>query len=473
MRKKDLLSSIRNGVKLSNGEKISLALRLSMPAMLAQITSIVMQYIDASMVGRLGSDASASIGLVATTTWLFGSVTSSAAAGFSIQVAQEIGAKNYKRARQILQQSYVVVFAVALVLALAGAAISGRLPYWLGGDSRICQDASRYFLVYAWMLLPMALNGLAGSMLQCSGNMKVPGILNSCMCILDVVFNMFFIFPSRNVSVCGIRFTLPGAGLGVMGAALGTACAETVIMCIMQGWLIWETPLLHRRKDEEYRMEAACIKRAARLALPIGFEHFVVCLAMVITTKIVAPLGVVAIAANSFAVTAESLCYMPGYGIADAATTLTGQSVGAGRGKLALSFGRITVGMGMLLMAATGALMYAAAPFMIGLLSPDPAVRELGTQILRIEAFAEPLYGASIVVAGALRGAGDTLIPSILNLVSLWGVRLPLSCLLAGRLGLQGVWIAMAVELCFRGAIFLIRMFRKRWLKDMKGMKNG
>lgn len=463
--KRDLLSEIRNGVTLFRGEKISLALRLSMPAMMAQITSIAMQYIDASMVGRLGSDASASIGLVATTTWLFGSVCSAGAAGFSIQVAQEIGAKHYKRARQILQQSYVVVCAVAILLAAVGIAISGSLPHWLGGTEVICKDASRYFFVYACMLVPMALNQLAGSMLQCSGNMKVPGILNSCMCVLDVIFNLFFIFPTRQTTLGGIRLTIPGMGLGVTGAALGTACAEVVVACIMLGWLKWKTPLLQRRKEENYSLELTCIRRAAKLALPIGFEHFVVCFAMVITTKIVAPLGVVAIAANSFAVTAESLCYMPGYGIADAATTLTGQSVGAGRGKLAMSFGRITVGMGMLLMAATGALMYAAAPFMIGLLSPDPAVRELGTQILRIEAFAEPLYGASIVVTGVLRGAGDTLIPSILNLISLWGVRLPLSYLLAEKFGLQGVWIAMAAELCFRGMIFLIRMFRKKWLK--------
>ena len=468
--KKDLLSNIRNGMELSRGEKISLALRLSMPAMMAQITSIVMQYIDASMVGRLGSDASASIGLVATTTWLFGSVCSSAAAGFSIQVAQEIGAKNFKRARQVLRQSYIVVFAVALILALTGAAISGRLPFWLGGAGEICKDASRYFMIYAWMLLPMALNGLAGSMLQCSGNMKVPGILNSCMCILDVVFNLFFIFPSWNLTLGNVTFRVPGAGLGVMGAALGTACAELVIMCMMMSWLIFRTPLLRARSGEDYRLELSCVKRAAVLALPIGFEHFVVCLSQVFATKIVAPLGVVAIAANSFAVTAESLCYMPGYGIANAATTLTGQSVGAGRGKLAMSFGRITVGMGMALMAVTGALMYLAAPFMIGLLSPDPAVRELGAKILRIEAFAEPLVGASIVAAGVLRGAGDTLIPSIMNLVSLWGVRLPLSFLLAGTFGLRGVWIAMAVELCFRGTIFLVRLFRQKWLKNIRNV---
>ena len=149
-------------------------------------------------------------------------------------------------------------------------------------------------------------------------------------------------------------------------------------------------------------------------------------------------------AANAFAITAESLCYMPAYGIEEAATALVGQSIGAGRGKLALSFGRISVAFGMGIMAFTGLLMFIFAPFMIGILTPDPAVRELGVTILRIEAFAEPLYGASIVVTGVLRGAGDTLVSSLMNFFSLWAVRVVLSFLLVGSYGLVGVWIAIA-----------------------------
>jgi Na+-driven multidrug efflux pump len=108
-------------------------------------------------------------------------------------------------------------------------------------------------------------------------------------------------------------------------------------------------------------------------------------------------------------------------------------------------------------MALTGVLMYVLAPWMMSLLTPDERVRELGVAVLRIEAYAEPLYGASIVATGVLRGAGDTLVPSILNLVSLWGVRIPLSMLLAGDYGLRGVWMAMAAELCVRGMLYIVR----------------
>ena len=122
----------------------------------------------------------------------------------------------------------------------------------------------------------------------------------------------------------------------------------------------------------------------------MGIEHIVICGAQILTTVIVAPLGVFAIAANSFAITAESLCYMPGYGIADAATTLVGQSIGAGRKKLTRSFAHITVLMGMAIMGTMGILMYLFAPQIIGLMTPVEEIRRLGVMALRIEHLPNP-----------------------------------------------------------------------------------
>lgn len=190
-----------------------------------------------------------------------------------------------------------------------------------------------------------------------------------------------------------------------------------------------------------------------------------ICGAQIMTMVIVAPLGVFAIAANSFAVTAESLCYMPGYGIADAAATLVGQSLGAKRVRLAKSFAYLTVGTGMVVMTFMGVLMYLFAPQIIGIMTPVEQIRDLGAEVLRIEAFAEPMFAASIVAYSVFVGAVDTLVPCLMNLLSIWGVRLTMAAVLAPKLGLRGVWIAMCIELCFRGIIFLVRLFRKRWLR--------
>lgn len=463
--RKDLLQFVRSGRPMTVRQQIYLAAQLSLPSIFAQISSVVMQYIDASMVGSLGANAAASIGLVSTTTWLFMGLCSSVAAGFAVQVAHLLGAKDDRGARAVLRQALVLSSVFALLLATVGGSISHALPRWLGGDEAILSDASTYFLIYALSLPFLQLHMLAGSMLRCSGNVSVPSILNVLMCLLDVVFNLFLIFPTREYEIGQYDILLPGAGLGVKGAALGTALAMVVTALLMLYFLCFRSPELRLwRRREKLVFDRTCLHRALRIGAPMGGERFVMCGAQIMSTVIVAPLGIYAIAANSFAITAESLCYMPGYGIADAATTLVGQSLGARRLDLARRFARITVIMGMAVMTVMGAVMYLAAPFMIGIMTPDAEVVSLAVSVLRIEAFAEPMFAAAIVSYGVFVGAGDTLIPASMNLVSIWAVRLTLAALLAPILGLRGVWIAMCIELCFRGLIFLARMKWGRWI---------
>ena len=467
-RKKDLLRFVRSGQPMTVRQQVYLAAQLSIPSIFAQISSVIMQYIDASMVGSLGANASASIGLVSTTTWLFMGLCTSVAAGFAVQVAHLLGARDDKGARVVLRQALVLSLLFGFLLAATGCGISGYLPRWLGGDEAIRHDATGYFMIYALSLPALQLNMLAGSMLRCSGNVYVPSILNMLMCVMDVIFNLFLIFPSRMHEIAGFSFYLPGAGLGVEGAALGTALALLVSALLMLYFLCFRSPelgLRHRR--EKLFFTGDCLRRAFRIGLPMGCERIIMCGAQIMSTVIVAPLGIYAIAANAFAITAESLCYMPGYGIADAATTLVGQSLGAKRHDLARSFARITVVMGMAVMTVMGAIMYLAAPLMIGVMTPVPEVVSLGVSILRIEAFAEPMFAAAIVAYGVFIGAGDTLVPATMNFVSIWAVRLTLAALLAPSMGLHGVWIAMCIELCFRGMIFLARMKWGRWIKRL------
>lgn len=464
-----LLDLIRDGQPMTWRQQLRLTVELSVPAIIAQLSSIIMQYIDAAMVGRVGAEASASIGLVSTTTWLFWGLCTAAATGFSVQVAHRIGAGDLKGARMVLHQSIAGTLVFSILLAVLGTGISPYLPGWLGGDPSIRRDASVYFFIFSAFLPILQMNFLAGGMLRCSGNMRIPSLLGVIMCVLDVVFNFFLIFPTRACPVAGMQITIPGAGLGVNGAALGTAAAETVTACVLLWYLLTRSEKLkYRREESSFRPKADTFRKAFRIGFPMGIEHVVICGAQILTTVIVAPLGVFAIAANSFAITAESLCYMPGYGIADAATTLVGQSIGAGRRRLTRSFARITVLIGMAIMGAMGVLMYLFAPQIIGLMTPVEEIRALGVMALRIEAFAEPMFAASIVAYGVFVGAASTLVPCLMNFFSIWAVRLTLAAWLAPTLGLKGVWIAMCVELCFRGLIFLIRLQRERWLKGNK-----
>ena len=425
---------------------------LSVPAILAEISSIIMQYIDAAMVGHIGAHATAAIGLVSTTTWLIGGLCISSATGFSVQIAQLSGAKRFEDASGVFKQALKCCMVFGLLLMGAALVVSRPLPSLLRGDYALYDDASAYFFIFALALPFEQLRYVCGSALQCSGNMKTPSILNTLLCVLDVLFNMLFIF---------------GLDMGVKGAALGTAASEVCISLLMLYFAAFKSDTLSFRVGGSGRLTGSCLKTALRIAVPSAFEHTIMCLAYVATTYIAAPLGTVSLAANSLAVTAESLCYMPGYGIGSAATTLVGQSIGAGDKARAKSYANICVIMGMLIMAVSGIIMFFISPFVFTLLTSSAEVAALGTLVLRIEVFAEPLYGASIVCAGALRGAGDTLLPSIMSLISMWGVRITSSVFLVRIMGLKGMWIAMCGELCFRGIIFLIRLMRGKWL-DIK-----
>ena len=478
-----MLSLIREGGKLDTISQVKLAALLSFPSMMAQLVHIMMQYIDASMVGSLGAHASASIGLVSTTIWLFGSLCSAASVGFYVQVAHRIGACDFAGARQVLRQSFLSCILFALVLSGIGVGISSYLPHWLGGGEDICHDASLYFMFFSMCLPFSMLNSLCAGMLRCSGNMHIPSLLNMGMCLLDVVFNWLLIFPSRtyHLPFNHLPFTdfnsqwsmvngqwsitIPGAGLGVAGAVLGTALAFVICSGLMCYFTVVRSKELSLRQDSgTFIPQLSTLREGIRIAAPIAVEHVILCGAQIVSTIIVAPLGTVAIAANSFGITVEALCYMPGYGIADAATTLVGQSLGAGRRLLARSLGRITLGMGMGMMTLMAVVMYTTSPALMTLMTPDPDVQRLTVQILRIEAFAEPMFAASIVCYGIFVGARDTLIPCTMNLSSIWLVRIVLAYFLASTMGLRGVWIAMAVELCFRGIIFLIRFRGNSWL---------
>ena len=455
--KTDLLAYIREGREMTRGEKLRLIVSLSIPSILAQISATVMFFIDASMVGHLGAKASAAIGIVETTGWLMGGLASAANMGFSVQVAHAIGANDFKRARRVLRQSLICCLLWALTISLTAILISGPLPYWMGGTEEIAHDASLYFAIIGFCGIFFQMEGLAGSMLKCSGNMKIPSMLNIGMCVMDVCFNYIFIYI---------------LDMGVAGAAMGTGVAELITAGLMLYFLLYRSDILKLKgRPGSFRPQADVVGNAVKIGGPMGLQHILMGSAQIVSTLIVAPLGTVAIAAHSLGITVESLCYMPGFGIAEAATTLVGQSFGAGKRVLTQSFARMSAGLGMCVMTLMGLLMFVFAPELMSLMTPIDEIIEIGAQCLRIEAFAEPMFAAAIVCNGIFVGAGDTMRPAIMSLLSMWGVRLTLAALLATTYGLPGVWTAMAIELTFRGGIFLARLFQGGWMKEMKSEK--
>jgi len=480
-----LSARMRQGETIPSRQTAQVALALSIPSILEQLVVTAMGYIDAAMVGHIGAEATASIGIVSSSTWLLHGVLVGLYTALSIQIAQYLGADRQDDARSVLRQAMLFNVILGVGAALFGLGISPFLPGWLGADPSLRANSTAYFAIWSAALPFTMAMGLYLSILRAAGNALTASLISVLVCVLDAIFNFFLINPTR--TLWGI--TVWGAGLGVPGAALGTALATVVggllalaILLLREGPLCIRKPAPWRitrsclrnllregplciRKPAPWRITRSCLRNLLWVGGPLAGERAAISLAQVVLVRIVAGLGTVAIAANSLAVNAEGLCYMAGYGIQSAAVTLIGQAVGANRKDMAKRFAWLCTGLGMGVMALSGVGLWIFAPALMSLFTTDAAVIALGAQVLRIEAWAEPMFGASIVASGAMQGAGDSTSCFVLNIFSMWCIRLTLAFLLAPRLGLMGVWGAMCCELSIRGLLFLIRLARGKWLE--------
>ena len=306
MKSELLLTKIRNGDTLSQREMILTVLLLSGPAIFSQLSTVIMQYLDAAMVGRLGSSQAASIALVSSSTWLIGGQINAMIIGFNILIAHEIGAKCNVHARSLMKHELLWMGLFTLLLSVICVIVSPYLPVVLGGDASIIKDASSYFRIYGLSLIFLGMVRSCGGMIQATGEILIVSLINVLMCCLDVIFNALFIFPSHTF------YMLPGLNLGVTGAALGTMASHVVGGLILLFYLCAVSQKLKFRAHEHFKLNLSDVREAVRLSLPVSFNEFVYGSAQMMLTRIISPLGPLSLAAHSFAVTAESICYMPG-----------------------------------------------------------------------------------------------------------------------------------------------------------------
>ena len=460
-----LSARMRQGEDIPLSQTAQVVLALSLPSILQQMVVTAMEYIDAAMVGHIGAEATAAIGIVSSSTWLLHGVLVGLYTAFSIQIAQYLGADRQEDARGVLRQSMLFNLILGLGAAAFGIGISRFLPGWLGADPSLQANASAYFAIWSAALPFTMAMGMYTAQLRATGDALTPGLISVLVCVLDIVFNFFLINPSRTLVLFGRTVTVWGAGLGVPGAALGTALSDVIGGLLALAILLLRDGPLCIRRPGSWKITRSCLMNLWRVGAPLAAERAALSSAQVVLVRIVSGLGTVAIAANSLGVSAEGLCYMAGYGIQDASIALIGQAVGANRRDMSKRFAWLCTLIGMGIMALSGAGLWLFAPALMGIFTADAAVIALGARVLRIEAFAEPMFGASIVASGAMQGAGDSTACFVLNLVSMWGIRLTLASLLAPRFGLVGVWSAMCCELCIRGLLFLVRLARGKWLE--------
>lgn len=444
-----------------------LVLMLAWPSIIEQLLHTAVNYVDTAMVGSIGTYATAAIGVCQSTIFLLMGVMNATGLGFSVMVARKIGEGNYDEARTILRQSMLAVVVVGLSLTLLVELIlAPNLPRWMGAEPDVLPHAITYFRVIGANYLLNTGMIMATNMLRCMGDTKTPLKFNILTNLINVVGNFLLIYPTRQLTLGSLTFTMPGAGLGVAGAAGATALSTAFsAVCLLSVLFRRKGPLQISLRDD-YKPRPDIIKQAFHLGVPSFLERAVISGGQIVSTAMISGLGTAALAAHQLANSGESLCYMPIFGFSIAATTLVAQNLGAGDKERAFKQGAWSTWMSVAVMCTASAIMFALAPNIIDLFSNDAAVIALGGRVLRIEAFAEPFFAIATVVAGVLRGAGDTRWPFYISLAGMWLMRVPIAFVLINLFGwgLEAIWVGMAVDLFVRGVLCLWRFYKRTWV---------
>ena len=461
MRQK-LFNIHRNDIYI-NKEMIWVILTLAWPTMLEQLMQTAVQYIDTAMVGALGTEATAAVGATTTINWLVSSSIAALSIGFLAFIAKACGAGEKHLVKRAVVQSGLVVLVVGLFFTGVTVGLSEQIPVWMQVEPEIQPMASEYFLIlYAPMLFRTA-TIIFGTVLRAAGDTKTPMKIGILVNLINIVFNFLLIYPARPLVLGKTVFHIPGAGLGVIGAAIASAIAFTVGgICITI--ITFRHPLLSP-KGERFKPDMEILRPCLKVAFPNMLQRFATSFGYVAFASLINSVGEVATAAHTIANTVESAFYIPGYGMQTAAATLAGNAYGAKDKKHMNELARMFIPIEIILMILSGASLFVFAPTLVSLFSKSEEVILLGTKVLRMVALSEPFYGFSIIVEGLMQGVGKTKEPFIYNIIGMWGVRIVFTFITTQYLGmgLVSAWACMIAHNMFLFVLYMICYVRGRW----------
>lgn len=436
---------------------------LAWPTMLQELMQTAVQYIDTAMVGVLGTDATAAVGSTTTVNWLVGSSISALSIGFLAYISRATGAGDRVSAAKASAQSVFVVIVTGVLFTVLTLSLSPFVPRWMQVDENIRAMASRYFFILYSPMLMRTANIIFSTVLRAAGDTKTPMLAGVAINVINVALNFLLIYPSRVIKLFSLEFTMWGAGMGIEGAALASAVAFAVGGVLIT-IALFKNPLVSP-KGHSIRPDRKILAPCMKVALPNMAQRFATSFGYVAFASMINSLGEISTAAHTIANTVESAFYIPGYGMQAAAATMAGNALGAKDEKKLQSLTKMIILIEVVLMILTGGLLFIFAPSAMSIFTSDAQVIILGAVVLRMVAVSEPFYGVSIAVEGMLQGVGKTMMPFVINIVGMWGIRIvgTFVCTQLLGMGLVSAWAAMIAH-----NLLIFSLFLTYWLKIKK-----
>ncbi|WP_086347691.1 MATE family efflux transporter [Candidatus Enterococcus clewellii] len=420
---------------------------LALPATIENVLQTLVGFIDTLMISKIGLLAVTAVGVANTILNVYLALFIALGVGTSALIAQKIGAGKGKEAQTITNQSVILAILIGLFLGVISILFGRPLLGIMGASAEVLDSGMQFFLVVGGASVFIALMTIFGSILRATGDTKSPMEISVVVNIGNIVIDYILIFGFG-----------PIPALGVLGTAIGTVLSR-VIGCV----------LLYRKVQQSQSpidlpnlFSKSNFKPLIDISIPAALERLVMRLGQVVYFGLIVSIGAKTFAAHSIAGNIESFTYMPGYGLATAATTLVGNSIGAKNYKQTKEYAYSSVRYGVIVMSTLGVILFFGAPFFASLFTDDQeAIRQI-IIALKIDAFAQPGLAISLITTGALQGMGDTKAPLYSTALGMWGVRVVGVILLSKvlNMGIAGIWLSIAVDLYLR-SLFLVYRFGK------------
>lgn len=422
--------------------------KLALPAMLEFGLMMLVQMIDMIQVGSLGPWAIAATGLAAQPTMLIFSVFSALVVGTTALVARAAGAGNRDYACRVTRQSFIIVLIMGIIITAIGIPASGSIIKLMGADVDTIEPGTIYMkIIIAGTIFTVGNMVLAAS-LRGVGDMVTPMISNIVANIINIFMNWVL-----------INGKLGFPRLEVAGAAIATSFSRLIAFAITLHAVYARDKYIHISIHDSYRFEPDIIKSVLNIGIPAAIEQLIMRGGALLFARLIAGFGTIMFAAHQIAINIDGLGIVLAMAFQMAATTLVGQGIGAQKPELSEEAARQSTIISTIMMSLIGVIYFFLGKYAIGIFTKDAQVIALGRNALKILAFSQPFTAIYFVMAGALRGAGDTKYAMYASAIGMWAVRLGIGYILADLLNmaLAGAWIAVTIDMAVRMVLVLKR----------------
>jgi len=411
--------------------------------------------VNTMMVGGIGTLAIAAVGYCMQPRFLIHSVFQAFNTGSTALIARAKGAGNKEEANKVMHQAILFGMTVSIVLSALGYIFAKQLIHMMGAsEEQTIQWAVQYLRITMISFPASAFSMAVTAMLRGIGKTRVSMVYNVVANILNVVIGFLLIQG---------RFGFPA--LGVSGAAIGLGSGQVIAAVIAYFTIKKGSDILKFRLKQLLQLDFSILRRVIRIGTPAMFEHLCLRTGNIMFARVVASLGDAAFATHQIGITVHQLTFMNGMSFGTSSASLLGQSLGRKRPDQGRALVQLCRRYALYLALTLGVLISIFSRQIVGLYLDDPAIIASGAMVLLVVAILQPLQSSQQVVAGALRGAGDTKAVAICIAIGILVIRPVMSYVFVNffNMGLVGVWLAIVLDQCMRSIYTMWRFVSDKW----------